>query len=98
MRVKWQRRVKETGDMKESNQYGCVCTCCHANQLSWYNCVIFVGHNYNLNIPVAANALSKQYQGIRQKEFTCKPCHKELKDDKYSKNVQDCPNSGMFGS
>ena len=35
---------------------------------------------------------------IRQKEFICKPCHKELKDGKYSKNVQNCPNSDMFGS
>ena len=35
---------------------------------------------------------------MRQKEFICKPCHKELKDDKYSKNVQNCPNSDMFGS
>ena len=24
-------------------------------------------------------------------------CHKELKDGKYSKNVQNCPNSDMFG-
>ena len=28
----------------------------------------------------------------------CKSCHKELKDGKYSKNVQNCPNSDMFGS
>ena len=28
----------------------------------------------------------------------CKSCHKELKDGKYSKNVQSCPNSDMFGS
>ena len=45
-----------------------------------------------------AKALSKQYREIRQKEFICKPCHKELKDGKYSKNVQNCPNSVMFGS
>ena len=25
-------------------------------------------------------------------------CHKELKDGKYSKNVQNCVNSDMFGS
>ena len=33
-----------------------------------------------------------------QKEFICKLCHKELKDAKYSKNVQNCTNSDMFGS
>ena len=26
------------------------------------------------------------------------PCHKEIKDSKYTKNVQNCPNSDMFGS
>ena len=87
------KRVDESGAMKESKKYGCVCTCCHANELPWYNCVIFLRQNYNLNIPALANALSK-----RQKEFICKPCHKELKDGKYSKNVQNCPNSDMFGS
>ena len=51
-----------------------------------------------MNIPAVANALSKQYQEIRQKEFICKSCHKELKDGKYSKNVQNCTNSDMFGS
>ena len=40
----------------------------------------------------------KCYQEIRQKEIICKPCHKELKDGKYSKNVQKCPHSDMFGS
>ena len=42
--------------------------------------------------------MSKQYREIRQKEFICKPCHKELQDGKYSNNVQNCPNSDMFGS
>ena len=60
--------------------------------------VIFVKHNYNLNIPAVANALSKCYQEIGQKEFICKPYNKELKDGKYRKNVQNCPNSDMFGS
>ena len=92
------KRVKESGHLRESKKYGGVCTYCHANDLPQYNCVIFVRHNYNFNIPVFANALSKQYRGIRQKEFICKPCHKELKDGKYSKNVQNCPNSDMFGS
>ena len=84
--------------MKESKKYGCVCTCCHANDLPHYNCVIFIRQNYNLNSPAIANALTKRYREIRQKEFICKPCHKQLKDGKYSKNVQNCPNSDMFGS
>ena len=63
-----------------------------------YNCVIFLRNNYNLNIPAVANALSKRHREIRQKEFICKPCHKQLKDAKYSNNVQNCSNSDMFGS
>ena len=35
---------------------------------------------------------------MRQKEFICKPCHKQLKDGKYSNNVQNCDNSDLFGS
>ena len=92
------KRVKESGDLKESKKCECLCTCCHANDLPRYNCVIFIRQNYILNIPAVANALSKWYREIRQKEFICKPCHKELKDGKYSKNVQNCPNSDMFGS
>ena len=90
--------VDDSVDMKESKKYGCVCTCCHANDLPWYICVIFLRQNYNLNIPAVANALSKRYREIRQKEFICKWCHKQLKDGKYSKNVQNCLNSDMFGS
>ena len=81
------RRIDNNRNTTESKKYGCVCICCHRNDLPWYNCVIFVKHNYKLNIPAVANALSKQYQEIRWKEFICKPCHKELKDGKYSKNV-----------
>ena len=92
------RRIDNNRNITELKKYGCVCTCCHRNDLPWYNCVIFVKHNYNLNIPAVANALSKWYWEIRQKEFICKSCHKELKDGKYSKNVQNCPNSDMFGS
>ena len=51
-----------------------------------------------MNIPAVVNALSKWYQEIRQKEFICKSCHKELKYGEYSRNVQNCPNSVMFGS
>ena len=57
-------------------------------------CVIFLRNNYNFDIPPVANALSK----IREKEFICKPCHKQLKDGKYSNNVQNCDNSYLFGS
>ena len=64
--------------MKDSKKYGCVCTCYHRSNLPWYDCVIFLKQNYNFNIPAVANALSKQYREIRQKEFICKPCHKEL--------------------
>ena len=35
---------------------------------------------------------------IRQKEFICKPCHKQLTDVKYNNNVQNCGNSDLFGS
>ena len=91
-------RVHDSRNITESKKYGCVCTCCHRNDLPWYNCVIFVKHNYNLNISAVANALSKHYREIRQKEFICKPCHKELKDGKHNKNVHNRPNSDMLGS
>ena len=90
------KRVHGSGDLKESKKYGCVCTCCHVNDFPQYNCVIFLKHYYNLNIPAVANVLSKQYKEIRQKKFICKPCDKELKDGKYSKNVQNGPNLDMF--
>ena len=42
IRVKWQRReFHNNRDTKESKKYGCVCTCCHRNDLPWYQCVIF---------------------------------------------------------
>ena len=92
------KRVGNPGDTKESKKYGCVCTCCHADDLPQYKCVIFLRNNYNFDIPAVANALSKRYREIRQKEFICKPCHKQLKDGKYSNNVQNCGNSDLFGS
>ena len=91
------RIVHESRNITELKKYGCVCTCYHRSYLPWYKCVIFVKHNYNLNICAVANELPKWYREIRQKEFICKPCYKELKDGKYSKNVQNCPNSDMFG-
>ena len=66
--------------------------------MPWYKCVIFLRKNYNFDIPAVANALSKRHRKIRQKEFICKPCHKQLKDGKYSNNVQNCDNSDLFGS
>ena len=72
--------------------------CCHADDLPWYKWVTFLRNNYNFDIPAVANALSKRYREIRQKEFICKPCHKQLKDGKYSNNVQICGNSDLFGS
>ena len=66
--------------------------------MPWYKCVIFLTKNYNFDIPAVANALSKRHREIRQKEFICKPCHKQLKDGKYSNNVQNCDHSDLFGS
>ena len=40
------KRVGYTGDTKESKKYGCVCTCCHVDDLPQYKCVIFLRNNY----------------------------------------------------
>ena len=40
----------------------------------------------------------KDKEKLDWKEFICKPHHKQLKDGKYSNNVQNCGNSDMFGS
>ena len=93
-----QNRVGNCGETKEPKKYGCVCTCCHADDLLRNQCVIFLRNNYNFDIPAVSNALSKRYREIRQKEFICKPCHKQLKDGTYSNNVQNCGNSDLFGS
>ena len=53
------RRIHKNRNITESKKYGCVCTCCHRNDLPQYNCVIFVKHNHNFNIPAVANPLSK---------------------------------------
>ena len=92
------KRVGNPGDTKESKKYGCVCMCCHADDLLRYKCVNFLRNNYNFDIPAVANALLKRYREIRQKAFICKPCHKQLKDGKYSNDVQKCVNSDLFGS
>ena len=99
MQLERQRRELVTmGETKESKKYGCVCTCCHADDLLRYQCVIFLRNSYNFDIPFVANGLSKRYREIRQKEFICKPCHKQSKDGTYSSNVQNCGNSNLFGS
>ena len=93
------KRVGYTGDTKESKKYWYVSAlCCHADDLPQYKCVIFLRNNYNFDIPAVANALSKRHREIRQQEFICKPRHKQLKDGKYSNNVQNCDNSDLFGS
>ena len=65
--------------------------------LMQYDCVIFVKKNYILDNPNVADALSRRYIGVRNKEFICKPCHTKLQhgqfckvnsnDVKYSENV-----------
>ena len=92
------KRVGYTGDTKESKKYGCVCTCCYGDDLLQYKFVIFLQNNYNFDIPAVANALSKRCRAIRQKEFICKPHHKQLEDGKYSNNVQNCGNFDLLGS
>ena len=92
------KRFGYTWDTKESKKYGCVCTCCHADDLPQYKCVIFLRNNYNFDIPAVANALSKRHREIRPKEFKCEPCPKQLINGKYSSNVQNCDNSDLCGS
>ena len=92
------KRVGNCGETKGSKNYGCVCTCCHADDLPRYQHVIFLRNNYYFDNSAVANALSKRYREIRQKEFICKPCHKQLKEVAYSNNVQNCGNSDLSGS
>ena len=61
------KRVSYTGDTKESKMYGCVCTCCHVDDLPWYKCVIFLRNNYSFDIPAVANALSKDIEKLDRK-------------------------------
>ena len=49
------RKTDNDRNITESKKYRCECTCCHRNDLPWYHCVIFVKHDYNLNIPAVAN-------------------------------------------
>ena len=59
------KRVGNCGETKGSKKYGCMCTCCHADDLPKYRCVIFLRNKYNFDIPAVANALSKRYREIR---------------------------------
>ena len=89
--------VGYTGDTKESKKYGCVCMCCHADDLPQYKCVIIPRNNYNFDIPAAANALSKRHREIRRNSYANHVIN-NWKDVKYSNNVQNCDTSDIFGS
>ena len=92
------KTVGYAGDMKESKKYGCVCMCCPVDDLPQYKCVIFLEITITLTFLLLPMHYQKRYREIWQKEFICKPCHKQLKDGKYSNNVQNCSNSDLFGS
>ena len=77
-----------------SKKYGCVCTCCHRKNLMRCDCVIFVKKNYILDNPNVADALSRRYREVRNKEFICKPCHTKLQHGHFSKvNSNDVEHS-----
>ena len=61
------KTIYNNRDTKDLKKRGCVCTCCHRNNLPQYDCIIFLKQKYNFNIPTVANALSKWYREIRQK-------------------------------
>ena len=78
--------VKQKGeDLIASKKYGCVCTCCQRKNLMRCDCVIFVKKNYILDNPNVADALSRMYREVRNKEFICKPCHTKLQHGHFSK-------------
>ena len=68
-----------------SKKYRCVCTCCHRKNLMWCDCLIFLKKNYNLDNSNVADALSRRYREVRNKEFICKPCHTKLQHGHFSK-------------
>ena len=98
MRVKWAKGEFIMIETLQNQRNMDVCAHAAIEMIYHGITVIFIKHNYNLNIPAVTNALSKQYREIRHKEFICKSCHRELKDGKYIKNVQNCVNSDMFES
>ena len=63
------KRVGNCGETKESKKYGCVYTCCHADDLPRYQCVICLRNNYNFDIPAVANALSKNIEKLDRKNL-----------------------------
>ena len=63
------KRLAYTGDTKESKKYGCVCTCCHIDNLPRYKCVIFLTKNYNFDIPAVDNSLAKRQREIRRNSY-----------------------------
>ena len=75
-------------------KYGYVCMCCHRKNCMQCDCVKFVKKNYILDNPNAADALSRRYREVRNKEFICKPCHAELQHSQFSKvNSKDVEHS-----
>ena len=51
--------------------------------------------NYNLDNPNVADALSRRYREVRNKEFICKPFHTKLQHGHFSKvNSNDIEHSG----
>ena len=65
-------------------KYGCVCTCCHRKNLIQCDCVIFLKKNYNIDNSNIADALSRRYREVRNKEFIYKPCHTKLQHSHFS--------------
>ena len=77
-----------------SKKYGCVCTPCHRKNFMQCDCVIFVKKNYNLDNPNVADALSRRYREVGNKEFIYKPCHTKLQHGHFSKvNSNDVDHS-----
>ena len=71
----------------QTDNSGCVCTCCHTKNLERQDCVIFVSCSYNIYIPDVERSLSHHYREPRNKEFICKQCHVMLKGGDPIKNT-----------
>ena len=67
-----------------SKKYGCVCTSCHRKNLMRCDCVIFLKKNYDIDNSNIADALSRRYREVGNKEFICKPCHTKLQHSHFS--------------
>ena len=79
----------------ESKNYGCACKCCHRKHLMCTcGSVIFVTKNYIWDNQNVADALSRWYREVRNKEFICKPCHTKLQHGHFSRvNSNDVDHS-----